>query len=172
MVDTLYCWPSSIWIGNCATSTTLRNWRGACLGSGVSYAPGVERTRSIHGLMHARVVYFSIHSPALPLPSGNCKEWRVVCMFIVLSRPSISARVVQVRVAWRKRDRQAFHFRNMRHSMHIEHIHRHSNTSPTTASNSVLPISAIPFNPKPSTSIRSSCGRFIRIALPTVVASV
>lgn len=93
-----------------------------------------------------------------------------LCSLVVVS--SSPSPVAFLQVAGRKRDRQASHFGRYKALHPEQHVHKHSNTNPTTVSNSCLPISAIAVNPSPSTSIRSSCGRFIRIALPTVVARV
>lgn len=161
-------------MGNWATSTTLRNWRAASLGSGESYALGVERTMSIwvNACSQICCVCIAHLKPFCFLVAAENGVWcACLCSPVVSSSPSHH----QSR-SFKSRGESAI----VRHptlanckALHPEqHIHKHSNTNPTTASNSVLPISAIPFKPSPSTSIRSSCGRFIRIALATVVARV
>jgi hypothetical protein len=149
-------------------SCMFGQWDIVCAGSGKN---------KIYTCVNACSSNYSIqrtHLRCLYPPVGAENGVLSACLSSRPASPSKAERVVHVQVAWRKRDRQAFKFRYeaLRAEQHIEHIHKHSNTNPTTASNSVLPISAIPFNPSPSTSIRSSCGRFIRMALPTVVASV
>jgi hypothetical protein len=99
--------------------------------------------------------------------SGSCREWRVVNIIVVKLGFQFQSKV---RV-W-TRDLAISSPRNGRLRHQLVDIHKHSKIRPTTVSNSPFPISPIPLIPSPSTSMRSSCGRFISSALPTVVASV
>jgi hypothetical protein len=99
--------------------------------------------------------------------SGSCREWRVMNIIIVLKLVvPINLKFAFGHAIWRSPPPRT----GLRHQ--FVHIHKHSKIRPTTASNSLFPISPMSLIPSPSTSMRSSCGRFIRSALPTVVASV